>query len=150
MSCKTCGAAAALALCSHCGHGYCGNHRGTLEGDVACTGCLRAEQERRAKAKQAKAARAAQGAAPASAASASAASGGASAPLPPLVEPAGWAPLGYGAAVGAASGGYGLWLVARLRVPHELPAWAPWVAGIGIALFAGAGVWAIAKTRAKR
>lgn len=148
MSCKTCGGEATLELCLHCGYSYCGNHRGTIDGGVACTGCLRGEQERRAKGQAARAQREERARVERSAVPAAAGSG--PAPLAPLPEPAGWGPVGYGLLAGAASGSYALWLFRRLREPHELPTWSPWAAGVVIGLAVAAGVWAIAKTHAKR
>lgn len=149
MSCKACGSSSGLEPCPFCGHSYCGNHRGTLDGGVACTGCLRAEHERKARAKATKAERE-ERLAREKAASENVPAPGDSAELAPLPEPAGGGPLLLGGGAALVSGGYAWWAFGKMPAAQDLPGWAPLAGALAVALFAGFGVWAIVKTRRSR
>lgn len=149
MSCKACGGTSGLEACPHCGHTYCGNHRGTLDGEVACTSCLRQEHERKARAKAAKAERE-ERLARERARSEGEPSPGEPVELAPLPEPAGVKPVVLGLFTAGVAGGYAFWAFGKLQIAQELPRWAPAAGAAAVALVAGLGVWAIVKTRQAR
>lgn len=147
MSCKACGGSTGLEACPHCGHTYCGNHRGTLDGEVACTTCLRAEHERKAKAQATRAEREKR-----LAREKAISENEPDEPkeLAPLPEPAGATPYMAGALSGAASGAYAWFFFTWLAEKHELPAWVRFAGVVAVFLAVGFGVWAIVKTRSSR
>ncbi len=149
MSCKSCGSSSGLEPCPHCGHTYCSNHRGTLDGAVACTTCLRQEHDRKAKAQATKAEREAR-LAREKALSENEPLPGESGELAPLPEPVGSTPYLYGGGAGAAAGAYAWFFFRWLTTKHELPGWTPIAVAVAVALAVAFGVWAIVKTRRSR
>jgi predicted Fe-S protein YdhL (DUF1289 family) len=149
VSCKACGSSSGLEPCPYCGHSYCGNHRGTLDGGVACTGCLREEHERKARAKATKAERE-ERLAREKAVSENEPLPGEAEELAPLPEPAGASPILIGGAAGLPAGAYAWWAFGKMPAAEELPSWAPVAGAVVVALVAGLGVWAIVKTRQSR
>lgn len=147
MPCRTCTRADDLATCLFCGHAFCALHRGDSGGAVACTECLQAEFTRKSEAEARRKARAAEAAAPDPLAAKPATDTAPPAPLRPLPEPPGNAPLGWGVAAAAPTAIYLYVFLGWLTRAQEL---AGWVLPLGTALgaaFAFAGVWAIVKSR---
>lgn len=146
MSCKSCGATSGLEACPHCGHTYCSNHRGTLDGGVACTTCLRQEHDRKDKAKATRQKRE-QRLAREKALSENRTDPDQAQELEPIHEPPGSTPYLFGGGAGAGAGAYAFFFFRWLREAHELPAWTPIAGGIGVGVLVAFGVWAIVKTR---